>query len=98
MTERKAVQQIVQPYLRAMADLHSKGIAHGAIVPHNILFDSQDMTCKLAGKAQAVPQATCSFLHPAHIAMSALQCNKVAYRACSCFTRPRSKVTTLFLA
>ena len=50
LTERKAVQQVVQPCLTAMADLQSKSLAHGAIVPHNILFNSQEATCKLAGK------------------------------------------------
>lgn len=49
MTERQAVQKMVQPCLTALADLHAKAIAHGAILPHNILFTSQQSACKLAG-------------------------------------------------
>ena len=49
MTERQAVQKVVQPCLTALAELHAKSIAHGAILPHNILFTSLESTCKLAG-------------------------------------------------
>ena len=49
MTERRAVQKMVQPCLTALADLHVKAIAHGAILPQNILFTSQESPCKLAG-------------------------------------------------
>ena len=49
MTERQAVQKMVQPCLTALADLHAKGIAHGAVLPQNILHSSQESTCKLAG-------------------------------------------------
>ncbi|KAL3158083.1 hypothetical protein ABBQ32_011687 [Trebouxia sp. C0010 RCD-2024] len=49
LTERQAVQKLVQPCLTALADLHAKALAHGAILPQNILFTSQESTCKLAG-------------------------------------------------
>ncbi|KAA6419835.1 MAG: CDPK-related kinase [Trebouxia sp. A1-2] len=49
LTERQAVQKVAQPCLTALADLHAKGIAHGALLPHNILFNSQETACKLAG-------------------------------------------------
>ena len=49
LTERQAVQKVVQPCLTALADLHAKTLAHGAIVPQNILFSSQEPACKLAG-------------------------------------------------
>jgi len=50
LTERQAVQKVAQPCLTALADLHAKGIAHGALLPHNILFNSQEIPCKLAGE------------------------------------------------
>jgi len=50
LTERQAVQKVAQPCLTALADLHVKGIAHGALLPHNILFNSQETACKLAGE------------------------------------------------
>jgi len=50
LTERQAVQKVAQPCLTALADLHAKGIAHGALLPHNILFNSQEIACKLAGE------------------------------------------------
>jgi len=50
LTERQAVQKVAQPCLTALADLHAKGIAHGALLPHNILFNSQETACKLAGE------------------------------------------------
>lgn len=50
LTERQAVQKVAQPCLTALADLHAKGIAHGALLPHNILFSSSEPTCKLAGE------------------------------------------------
>ena len=40
---------MVQPCLTALADLHAKVIAHGAVLPHNILLSSQEPTCKLSG-------------------------------------------------
>ena len=49
LTERQAVQKVVQPCLTALADLHAKDIAHGAILPENILLDGQESTCKVAG-------------------------------------------------
>ena len=49
ITERQAVQKMVQPCLTALADLHAKVIAHGAVLPQNILLNSQESTCKLAG-------------------------------------------------
>ena len=50
LTERKAVQKIVQPCLTALADLHAIGVSHGAIAPHSIVYSDEDATCKLAGK------------------------------------------------
>jgi len=50
LTERQAVQKVAQPCLTALADLHAKGIAHGALLPYNILFNSQEIACKLAGE------------------------------------------------
>lgn len=50
LTERKAVQKVVQPFLTALADLQSIGISHGAIVPHNMVYGTGDLVCKLAGK------------------------------------------------
>lgn len=50
LTERQAVQKVAQPCVIALADLHAKGIAHGALLPHNILFSAVEPTCKLAGE------------------------------------------------
>ena len=50
LTERQAVQKVAQPCLTALADLHAKGLPHGAILPQNVLFSSQDQSCKLAGE------------------------------------------------
>lgn len=51
LTERKAVQKVVQPCLTALADLHAIGMSHGAIAPHSIVYSNEDATCKLAGKS-----------------------------------------------
>ena len=50
LTERQAVQKVAQPCLTALADLHAKGVAHGAVLPDNVLFNSQEQSCKLAGR------------------------------------------------
>lgn len=50
LTERQAVQKVAQPCVTALADLHAKGIAHGALLPHNILFKASEPICELAGE------------------------------------------------
>ena len=65
MTERQTVQKMVQPCLTALADLHAKTIAHGAVLPQNILLNSQESTCKLAGVQPTAlqPPSTFSTVH-----------------------------------
>ena len=49
LTERQAVQKVIQPCLTALADLHAQAIVHGTILPQNVLFNRQTATCMLAG-------------------------------------------------
>ena len=65
LTERQAVQKLAQPCLTALADLHAKGISHGAILPDNMLFSSQEQSGKLAGD----PTSCSSSLSAQHACM-----------------------------
>ena len=71
MTERQAVQKMVQPCLTALADLHAKGIAHGAVLPQNILLSSQESTCKLAGVWLTALTTSLQFPSTLHISSTA---------------------------
>lgn len=47
LSEKTAVKCVLKPFLHALDDLHSQGIAHRDIKPENILF-SENMTLKVA--------------------------------------------------
>jgi serine/threonine protein kinase len=53
LSERVAVQLVLEPFLRVLQHLHARGIAHRDIKPENILFSS-GMTLKLADFGLAI--------------------------------------------
>ncbi|KAF6261793.1 kinase-like domain-containing protein [Scenedesmus sp. NREL 46B-D3] len=53
LTEKSAVQMVIQPLLNCLVYLHSKGITHRDIKPENILFDGEGVL-KLADFGLAI--------------------------------------------
>ncbi len=53
LNERQAVQLVLQPFLRALHYLHSRGVMHRDIKPENILF-ADGMVLKVADFGLAI--------------------------------------------